>query len=159
MKGDTEVIATLNDVLAAELTAINQYFLHAKMCENWGYRRLAQHTRQESLEEMKHADSVIERILFLDGLPNMQRMLPIRVGEDVPEQLTLDLAVEVEAVSRLNKAIALCSAKSDNGSRDLLERILAEEEEAIDWLEAQLGIIKEIGKENYLAQQIHGASA
>jgi bacterioferritin len=155
VKGNTAIIEALNEVLTAELTAINQYFIHHKMCENWGYERLAKKKREESIEEMKHADSIIGRILFLDGVPNMQRLSPVRIGENPVEQHKLDLALETEAVDRLNKAIALCRDKSDNGSRELLEDILINEEESVDWLEAQLHIIEEIGKEQYLAEQIH----
>jgi bacterioferritin len=154
MKGDPQVIEVLNDVLTAELTAINQYFVHSKMCANWGYPRLAKKKWDESIEEMKHADRVIERILFLDGTPNMQRLSPVRVGEDPVEQHTLDLAMEMAAHKRLNEGIALAVAKGDNGTRDLFEDILKSEEEGIDWLEAQLHAVKEIGKENYLAQQL-----
>lgn len=154
MKGDPEIIALLNDVLTAELTAINQYFIHAKMCANWGYTKLAAKKKEESIEEMRDADAVIDRILYLDGVPNMQRMNPVRVGEDVVEQHRADLALEVGAVDRLNKGIKVCSDKGDHGSRELLERILKGEEHAIDWLESQLHIIEEIGKEQYLAQQI-----
>jgi bacterioferritin len=155
MKGDPAIIEALNEVLTAELTAINQYFIHHKMCENWGYERLAKKKREESIEEMKHADAVIGRILYFDGIPNMQRLSPIRIGENPVEQHKLDLAVETEAVDRLNKAIALCREKGDNGSRELLEDILVNEEESADWLEAQLHIIDEVGKEQYLAEQIH----
>lgn len=155
MKGDPDIIEALNEILTAELTAVNQYYVHAKMCENWGYKRLASHLRNESIEEMKHADGLIERILYFDGIPNMQRLNPIRVGESVPEQHKLDLDLEVEAVIRLNKAIQLCHEKNDNGTREILEDMLRQEEEAVDWTEAQLGIIEEIGKENYLAEQIH----
>ena len=155
MQGNPQVIEALNSVLTAELTAINQYFIHHKMCENWGYERLAKKKREESIEEMKHADSVIGRILFLDSVPNMQRLSPVRIGENPVEQHKLDLALETEAVDRLNKAIALCRDKSDNGSRELLEDILLNEEESVDWLEAQLHIIEEVGKEQYLAEQIH----
>jgi bacterioferritin len=156
VKGNNAIIEALNEVLTAELTAINQYFIHHKMCENWGYERLAKKKREESIEEMKHADSIIGRILFLDGVPNMQRLSPVRIGENSVEQHKLDLALETEAVDRLNKAIALCRDKSDNGSRELLEDILLNEEESVDWLEAQLHIIEEVGKEQYLAEQIHG---
>ena len=156
MQGDAQVIEALNEVLTSELTAINQYFIHHKMCENWGYQSLSRKKREESIEEMKHADRVIERILFFDGVPNMQRLNPVRVGEDAVEQHKLDLALELDAVDRLNKAIALCREKADNGSRTLLEEILLNEEEGIDWLEAQLHIVGEVGKENYLAEQIHG---
>lgn len=155
MQGDPEIIAALNDVLTAELTAINQYYVHYKMCENWGYQKLAQKMREESLEEMRHADALIDRVLYFDGVPNMQRLNPVRVGENVPEQMEVDLALEVEAVKRLNAAIALCRERGDNGTRELLERLLKDEEEAVDWTEAQIGIINEIGKERYLAEQIH----
>ena len=155
MRGDPEVIEALNDVLTAELTAINQYFIHHKMCENWGYQRLSKKKKEESIDEMKHADSIIERILYFDGIPNMQRLSPIRVGENPIEQHKLDLAVETEAIDRLNRSIALCREKSDNGSRELLESILESEEESADWLEAQLHIVDEIGAECYLAEQIH----
>lgn len=156
MRGDSKVIEALNEILTSELTAINQYFVHAKMCENWGYGKLAAKKREESVEEMKHADEVIERILFLDGVPNMQRLNPVKVGEEPVEQHQLDLELEVEARTRLNDAIALCREKADNGTRELLETILKDEEESIDWLESQLHIVKEIGRERYLAEQIHG---
>jgi len=155
MQGDSQIIEALNEVLTAELTAINQYFIHYKMCENWGYERLAKNKREESIGEMKDADRLIERILYFDGTPNMQRMNPVRVGEDAVEQHKLDLALETEAIERLNKAIALCREKGDNGTRDLLEQILHGEEEGADWLESQLYIIDQIGKEAYLAEQIH----
>ena len=154
MKGDAQILDALNEVLTAELTAINQYFVHSKMCSNWGYKRLAEKKRQESIEEMKHADSVIERILFLDGVPNMQRLGSVRVGEDPIEQHRLDLALEVEARDRLNKAIQLCLSKQDAGTRELFEHILEQEEESIDWHEAQLHLVQELGKEHYLAQHI-----
>ena len=155
MQGDAAIIEALNDVLTAELNAINQYFIHHKMCENWGYERLSKKKREESIGEMKDADEIMERILYLDGVPNMQRLYPVRVGEDAVEQHKLDLEVETEAIKRLNDAIALCREKGDNGTRDLLERILRGEEEGADWLEAQLHIVGEIGKERYLAEQIH----
>jgi bacterioferritin len=155
VRGDPKVIEALNEVLTAELTAINQYFIHHKMCENWGYQRLSKKKKEESIGEMKHADSIIERILYFDGIPNMQRLSPIRVGENPIEQHKLDLAVETEAIDRLNRSIALCREKSDNGSRELLESILESEEESADWLEAQLHIVDEIGAERYLAEQIH----
>lgn len=154
MKGDADVIDLLNELLTHELTAINQYFVHAKMCTNWGYHRIAKKKRDESIDEMRHADWVIDRILFLGGVPNMQRLFPVRVGEDVPEQHQLDLELEIEARERLNRGIALCRDRADNGTRALLERILTSEEEAIDWLEAQLHVIQEIGKERYLSQQL-----
>ena len=155
MQGDPKIIEALNDVLSAELTAINQYFVHYKMCENWGYQRLASKKREEATGEMKDADAIIERVLYLDGVPNMQRMNPVRVGEDPVEQHRLDLAVETEAIERLNKAIALCRDKADNGTRELLETILKGEEAGADWLEAQLHIVDEVGKERYLAEMIH----
>jgi bacterioferritin len=155
MRGDPAVIEALNDVLTAELTAINQYFIHHKMCENWGYQRLAKKKYEESIGEMKDADAVIERILYLEGVPNMQRLNPVRVGEDPVEQHRLDLALESEAIERLNRGIALCRERGDNGSRELLVRILIGEEEGAEWLEAQLHIVDEIGKERYLAEQIH----
>ena len=154
MKGNDKVIHTLNDILTAELTAINQYFIHAKMCANWGFARLAHKIREESVEEMKHADEVIERILFLEGVPNMQRLDKVRVGETVLEQLKLDLKLEEVAIPRLNKAIAQATDVGDNTTRELVERILVSEEEHVDWLEAQLGLIKTVGEQNYLAQQI-----
>jgi bacterioferritin len=154
MKGDPQIIDALNEILTAELTAINQYFIHAKMCKNWGYEKLYQEKRKESIEEMKDADVIIDRILYLDGVPNMQRYNPVLIGEDVVEQHKLDLQLETAAIARLNKAIALCRDKGDNGTSEMLEHILKGEEHSADELEAQLHIIKEIGKENYLAQMI-----
>lgn len=153
-KGDTRVIDVLNDVLCAELTAINQYFLHAKMCGNWGFRRLHGYIRKESIDEMRHAESVTERILYLEGLPNLQRLLPLRIGETVPEMLESDLALEREAVIRLNNGIELCRSLGDNGTRALLEGILVSEEEHIDWIEAQLAAIERVGVQGWLAQQL-----
>jgi bacterioferritin len=155
MRGDPAVIEVLNDVLTAELTAINQYFIHHKMCENWGYARLAKKKYEESIGEMKDADAIIERILYLDGVPNMQRLSPVRVGEDPIEQHKLDLAVETEAIARLNEGIELCRERGDNGTRHLLEHILKGEEDGADWLEAQLHLVEEVGKEQYLAEMIH----
>jgi bacterioferritin len=154
MKGNDEVIQVLQDVLCAELTAVNQYFIHARMCENWGYGKLAEHTRKESIEEMQHAQLVIDRILYFDGAPNMQKYMKINVGRSVPDQFRADLDVEYQAVPRLNKGIEVARNLGDNGTRALLEAILKDEEEHVDWLEAQLGIIKEIGVENYLARQV-----
>lgn len=156
MKGNEQVIQVLNDVLCAELTGINQYFIHAMMCGNWHYRRLAEHVRKESVEEMQHAQQVIERILYLEGLPNMQKYMKINVGQNVPEQFEFDLQLEYAAVERLNKGVELARAAGDNGTRALLEKILVDEEEHVDWLEAQLQQLKEIGLQNYLAQQIEG---
>jgi bacterioferritin len=155
MLGNEEVVRLLNEVLKAELTAINQYFLHAKMCENWGYQRLAALNRRESIEEMRHADILMQRILFLEGAPNMVDLFPIRVGPDVKTQLENDLALELDAVPRLNAAIQKATEVGDNGSRELFKQILLDEEHHIDYLEGQLHVIEEIGLDNYLAQQIH----
>lgn len=154
MKGNEEVLEVLNEVLCAELTAVNQYFIHARMCANWRYQKLAKRSREESIGEMKHAEEVIDRILYLDGVPNMQKYMKITVGQTIPEQHEFDLGLERDAVRRLNAGVELCRAREDNGSRLLLEKILAEEEEHIDWLEAQLQQIQEIGLQNYLARQI-----
>jgi bacterioferritin len=154
MRGHQQVIALLNDVLTAELTAINQYFIHARMCENWGYERLWKKIREESIGEMKHADELIERILFLEGVPNMQRLDKVRVGETVREQFTLDLKLEQVAVTRFNKVIALAVELGDNTTRELLAGMLKSEEEHVDWLESQLELIEQVGEQNYLAQQI-----
>jgi bacterioferritin len=154
MKGNEDVIHLLNEVLTSELTAINQYFIHHRMCEDWGFNKLSAKKRGESLEEMKHADVIIARILFLEGVPNMQRYFPVKVGEDAVEQHRLDLEVEYDAVKRLNAGIAMCRDKGDNGTRELLETILQQEEEGIDWLEAQLHLVDAIGQERYLAEQM-----
>jgi bacterioferritin len=156
VQGDAKVIEALNSVLTAELTAINQYFIHHKMCENWGYQRLSSKKREESIGEMKDADAVMARILYFDAMPNVQRLNPVRVGEDPIEQHRLDLELEKENIKRLNDAIELARGKGDNGTRELLEGILKGEEESADWLEAQLHIVGEIGVEQYLAEQIHG---
>jgi len=155
VKGTPKVVAVLSEVLKAELTAINQYFLHAEMCENWCYERLAKHTRAESIEEMQHAEKLIEHILYLDGTPNMSAYFKINIGQNVKAQLEFDLQVEYEAVKRLNEGIEVCVKAGDNGSRVLLNGILTDEEEHIDWLEGQLHAIGEMGLENYLAQQLH----
>lgn len=154
MKGDKKIIDILNDVLTAELTAINQYFVHGEMCENWGYERLQHVIRKHSVGEMKHAEEVIERILFLEGIPNMQRLGKINIGESVPEMLKVDLALELDAVGRLNKHIVTANELGDNNTRHLLEEILEDEEEHIDWIEAQLSLLEQVGVQNYLAQQI-----
>ena len=154
MKGDADVIQVLNDVLCAELTAINQYFVHAMMCDNWRLKRLAKHMREESIGEMKHAEELIDRILYLDGVPNMQKYMRINVGQTVSEMHQFDLDLEKDAVARLNPGLELCRGKGDNGSRLLLEKILKDEEEHINWLEAQLTQIQTMGLQNYLAQQI-----
>jgi len=155
MKGDSKVIEFLNQVLKAELTAINQYFLHAEMCENWGYERLAKLTRKESIEEMTHAEKLMERILYLDGTPNMSDYFKINIGANVEAQFKNDLQLEYDAVERLNDGIKLCTAAGDTGSRELAVQILQDEEHHIDWLEAQLHAIAEIGIQNYLTQQLN----
>jgi bacterioferritin len=154
VNGSPAVIEALNEILTAELTTINQYFIHAKMCSNWGYERLAKKVYDESIDEMKDADAIIERILYLDGVPNMQRLAAVKVGETVLEQLELALATETEAIARYNRAIALSVAEGDNGTRELLEGHLTGEEHHADWLEAQLDLIRQVGLENYLTQQI-----
>ncbi len=154
MKGAQAVVDLLNEVLTAELTAINQYFVDAKMCEAWGYAALAAHIRAVSIDEMGDAEKLIDRILYLDGVPNLQRLGSVRVGETVPEKLSLALQVEMEAIDRLNRGIALCTEVGDNGSREVAETILAGEEEHADWLETQLALISQVGEANYLAQQI-----
>jgi bacterioferritin len=154
MKGDPKIIDLLNEILTGELTAINQYFLHAKMCQNWGYKRLYEHIRAESIDEMKHADMLIERVLFLEGLPNLQRLGKLNIGQTVVEMLKNDLAVEDAAIPLLNKSIETCRQAGDNGSETLLTKILTSEEAHVDWLEAQLELMKQVGEANYLAQQI-----
>jgi bacterioferritin len=155
VQGDASIIELLNEVLAAELTAINQYFVDSKMCANWGYERLAKRFYDESIDEMKDAEHLVERILYLDGMPNLQRLGHVRVGENVIEKLQLALAVEKEAVDRLNAGIRQCTEAADNGSRDLLEGILEGEEEHADWLETQLELVDQVGEAHYLAQHIH----
>jgi bacterioferritin len=154
MKTDPRVIDLLNQVLTNELTAINQYFLHARMCENWGYERLWKKVRAESIDEMKHADRIIERILYLEAVPNVQRMAKVEIGEAVEEQLRLDLGLEQRAIPVLNKGVELCRQVGDNGTAELLEDILTDEEEHANWLEAQLTLVQQVGLQNYLAQQV-----
>ena len=155
MVGNDEIIEILNAVLTAELTAINQYFVDAKMFENWGYERLAKHFRDESIDEMKDADELMERILYLEGLPNVQRLSSVRVGETATEKLELALALEVEAVGRLDAGVARGTELGDTGSRDLLAEILHGEETHADWLETQLTLVEQLGDTAYLAEQIH----
>jgi bacterioferritin len=154
MQGNPKVIAALNEALKEELTAINQYFLHAEMCENWHYGKLGAFIRKQSIDEMKHAEQIIERILFLDGTPNMTELIQLKVGQNVKEQLESDLQLELAAVVQYNRAVATARDVGDNASRELFERLLKDEEEHVDWLEAQLHQIKEIGYERYLSQQI-----
>jgi bacterioferritin len=154
MQSTPEIIELLNDVLTAELTAINQYFIHYKMQENWGYQRLASKGKKESFGEMKHAEELIERILYLEGVPNMQRLGPVKVGETVPEQLKAELETEKEAIARLAAGVEQCR-RTDEGTRLLLEEILSDEEDHADWLETQLSVISDIGEGLYLNAQIH----
>ncbi|MCK6501887.1 bacterioferritin [Myxococcota bacterium] len=153
-KTEPELISALNEVLTAELTAISQYFVHAKMCKDWGFERLHKKIRHESIDEMKHADALIDRILYLGGVPNVQRLFKINIGQTVLEQLQVDLALEHEALPRLNTAIALASRLGDNGTRLLLEEILRSEEEHTDWLETQLELVRQVGLQGYLAEQM-----
>ena len=154
MRGDERVLDFLNEQLTAELTAINQYFLHAKMQENFGWVKLSRHTRAESIDEMRHAEILTDRILFLEALPNFQRLFPLRIGQTIPQMFQADLAVEVEAVDRLRRGIEYMRGVSDVTSANLFESILADEEQHIDYLETQLGLLEQIGEQRYIAQQI-----
>lgn len=154
MQGSPEVITFLNEVLTAELTAINQYFVHAKLCENWGWKRLADKYRDESIDEMRDAEKLMDRILLLEGLPNLQRLGTVMVGETVPEQLELDRALEVDAVDRYRRGIILTLEHGDAGTRELLEHLLEGEEEHLDWIETQQRVIGDIGIERYLQSQL-----
>ena len=154
MRGNPKVIALLNAALKEELTAINQYFLHAEMCENWKYDKLGGYIKKQSIDEMKHAEILIERILFLDGTPNLTELLQINVGQNVKEQMESDLKLEINAVAMYNSSIQVARDEGDNASRELFERLLKDEEAHVDWLEAQLHQIQEIGYERYLSQQI-----
>jgi bacterioferritin len=154
MRGDDEVLALLNEQLTSELTAINQYFLHFKMQANWGFTKLAERTRSESLDEMRHAERITDRILFLEGLPNYQKLLPLRIGQTVREQFEADLAVEMEVVERLRPGITMCREKGDITTANLFERILADEEEHIDYLETNLELIGKLGEQLYLSQLV-----
>ncbi|SEG90796.1 bacterioferritin [Thermomonospora echinospora] len=156
MEGDKDIIALLNEQLTAELTAINQYFLHAKMQENWGYTRLAKHTREESFDEMRHAERLTDRILFLEGLPNYQKLNPLRIGQTVLEQLESDLAIELEAVARLRPGIELMRSRGDVTSARIFEYILEDEEKHIDYLETEIGLYRSLGEHNYL-QRLTGS--
>jgi bacterioferritin len=154
MKGTVDVVKVLNEVLRKELTGINQYFIHAKMCKNWGYAVLAEHAWNESIDEMKHADQIVERILFLEGVPNVQAYDKIQIGSNVKRQLENDLGLEQAALTVLRPGIRTCLDARDDASRELLEHIVIDEEHHIDWIETQFHQIKEVGYENYLAQQI-----
>jgi len=154
MKGNPDVIKVLNEVLRKELTGINQYFIHAKMCRNWGYSVLAEHAWNESIDEMKHADRIVERILFLEGVPNVQAYDKIQVGSNVKQQLENDLGSEQAALTVLRPGIKTCLDARDDATRELLEHIVVDEEHHIDWIETQLHQIEELGLQNYLTQQI-----
>ena len=155
MRGNDQVIAKLNEALREELTAINQYFVHAEMCHNWGYHRLGGYIRKQSIGEMKHAEELLERVLFLDGTPKMEP-LPLTIGQDVRAQIQNDLDLELKAVVMYNDAIRTAQEAGDNASRELFERLLKDEEAHVDFLEAQMHLIQQIGYERYLAQQIEG---
>ena len=154
MQGNPKVIAALNEALKEELTAINQYFLHAEMCENWHYDKLGGYIKKQSIDEMKHAEALIERILFLDATPNLTELMKLAVGQNVKEQIESDLKLEIQAVAMYNRAIRIARDEGDNASRELFERLLKDEENHVDWLEAQMHQIGEIGYERYLSQQI-----
>jgi bacterioferritin len=154
MRGDDEIIELLNEQLTSELTAINQYFLHAKMQQNWGLTKLAAYTKNESMDEMRHAELITDRILFLEGLPNYQRLFSLRIGQTVREQLQADLAIEVEVVERLRPGIKLCRDKGDITTANLFEGILADEEHHIDYIETNLELIDRLGEQLYLAQLV-----
>ncbi|OJY40442.1 bacterioferritin [Pseudonocardia sp. 73-21] len=154
MRGDPEIIALLNDQLTSELTAINQYFLHAKMQANWGLTKLAAYTRDESIDEMKHAEKITDRILFLEGLPNYQKLGTLKIGQTVKEQLEADLSIELAVVERLRPGVIMCRGKGDHTSANLLEEILADEEHHIDYIETNLELIQKLGEPLYLAQLV-----
>ena len=159
MKGSPVIINALNDVLTAELTAINQYFLHARMLEDWGLEKLGKLEYDASIDEMKHADEIIKRVLFLEGLPNLQKLGKLRIGQNVREILEADLAVEMEAVPRLKDAIALAEQEADYVTRDLFQSILESEEHHVDWLETQLGLLNKVGEQNFLQSQMNPDAA
>lgn len=155
MKGDAKVIELLNEVLTGELTAINQYFIHYKMLQNWGFQRLAKKKYEESIRQMKHADAVMDRILYLEGIPNMQRLNPVKVGETPKEMHQVDLVAQAAAVERLNRGVQFTTASSDNGTRALFDTILVKDEDSVDWLESHLEMIERLSEQSYLAEMIH----
>ncbi|MCY4321041.1 MAG: bacterioferritin [Bdellovibrionaceae bacterium] len=154
MKGNESVIDNLKEILTNELTAVNQYFLHSRMCKDWGYEKLADTFYKEAIDEMKHAREIIDRILFLEGAPNLQKLHPLKIGTTVKQQFQNDLSLEHKAIDDLKKSIDICIKNADFASKEILESILVSEEEHIDWIESQLHLIKEIGEENYLSQQL-----
>jgi bacterioferritin len=154
MKGNPEIIKALNEILCGELTSVNQYFLHARMMNNWGYTKIGKVVYKESIDEMKHSQVLIDRILFLEGIPNLQKLGALNIGETVPEQLESDKGLETIAIPRVRDAIKLCEEKMDHGTREMLLHILADEERHLDWLETQLHLIGALGAQNYLTQQI-----
>jgi len=154
MRGNKNVIAALNEALKEELTAVNQYFLHAEMCENWGYERLSKFIKKQSIDEMKHAEKLVERILFLDGTPTMSDAPDVKIGNGVKQQIENDLGLEINAVAMYNRHVQVATEAGDNGSRELFEFLLKDEEEHVDWLETQLHQINEVGIDRYLSQQI-----
>ncbi len=156
MKGNAEVINAFNEALSEELTAISQYFLHSEMCENWGYHKLAEAIKKESIDEMKHAEKVIERILFLEGVPNMAKLQRLNIGQTVPEMLKNDLKLETNAVAMYNRLIQLARKEEDHGSAEILKQILEDEEGHVDMLETQISLVKELGLQNYLTLQSKG---
>jgi len=157
MIGKPEVLAALSEMLREELGAINQYMLHAEMCENWGYKRLGDFVKKQSIGEMKHAEKLMERILFLEGTPRMDEMIKLKIGKDVPQQLEFDLALEKSAVTAYNQAVENCRKAGDNATADFLKEILKDEEEHVNFLETQLGLIKQLGLETYLSVQMEGS--
>ena len=159
MKGNANIIAALNEVLGAELVAINQYFLHARMLEDWGLAKIGKLEYEASIDEMKHADQLIKRILFLEGLPNLQKYGKLRIGQNIKEVIEADLAVEHEAIPRLKQHIKLCETEADYVTRDILLSILSSEEHHVDWLETQLGLLEKVGEQNYIQSQMNPDSA
>ena len=158
MPADKEVISLLNQCLAAELTAINQYFLHAELCSHWGYKKLHGFIRMQAIDEMRHAEQLLERILFLDGMPNMQLLSEVNIGQNVKEMFAADLALEKDAIPRLARGVTLCTERNDHGTRAMLEEILKSEEQHLDWIDEQLRVLDAVGEPNYLTLQIQTAA-